>query len=302
MSNLDQASRKNKKKLHGANGTTEAIALSPRKIAANRQNALKSTGPKSLRGKAYSKRNALKHGLFVNHVTDFEALHEDPQHFEKLLSGLWDQYQPVGKAEEIEVERIAVCCWRLKRAWRYENAVNLAARRDFVRRELNEQAEYCKEKDKEEEALISLLQQAQKHIAESGQVSEELKQRMFTTSPGFESFWSDLDKAGQKIVAEAEKSTLSRRLDAQQRSRLIALYTVTRAITFLEPMSQRRWTNVLETAAGQHAIPNRDVVDKILRYETTIERSLSRALDRLERLQRRRTVEPIAPPLSLHLS
>ena len=39
--------------------------VSPRKITANRQNALKSTGPKTLRGKAYSRRNAVNHELFT---------------------------------------------------------------------------------------------------------------------------------------------------------------------------------------------------------------------------------------------
>lgn len=42
----------------------------------------------------------------------------------------------------------------LKRAWRYENAASLAARRDFVRAELREQEKYCKERGKEEEAVI----------------------------------------------------------------------------------------------------------------------------------------------------
>jgi hypothetical protein len=37
---------------------------------------------------------------------------------------------------------------------------------------------------------------------------------------------------------------------------------------------------------GQHLIPNRDALENIVRYETTIERSLDRALNRLERLQR----------------
>ncbi|MGC1651095.1 MAG: hypothetical protein WA741_35150 [Candidatus Sulfotelmatobacter sp.] len=34
-------------------------------------------------------------------------------------------------------------------------------------------------------------------------------------------------------------------------------------------------------------------MDKIPRYETTIDRSLDRALNRLERLQRRRKGEPV---------
>jgi hypothetical protein len=39
------------------------------------------------------------------------------------------------------------------------------------------------------------------------------------------------------------------------------------------------------------AIPNSEALDRLLRYETTIERSLTRSLDRLERLQRRRSEE-----------
>jgi hypothetical protein len=38
---------------------------SPAKIEANRRNALRSTGPRSLSGKARSRRNAFKHGLSI---------------------------------------------------------------------------------------------------------------------------------------------------------------------------------------------------------------------------------------------
>jgi hypothetical protein len=46
--------------------------VSERKIAANRRNAAKSTGPKSMRGKARSRGNALRHGLAVE-------ISEDPR-------------------------------------------------------------------------------------------------------------------------------------------------------------------------------------------------------------------------------
>ena len=38
-------------------------------------------------------------------------------------------------------------------------------------------------------------------------------------------------------------------------------------------------------------IPDSDNLDKILRYETALDRSLTRSLDRLDRLQRRRKGE-----------
>jgi hypothetical protein len=127
----------------------KASTVSPRKIAANCQNALKSTGPKTPRGKVYSSRNAIKHGLFSGQMMDFVSHGEDPTEYEEILAGLCAKYQPIGTAEELEVERISLCWWRLKRAWRYENATNRVALRNLGRRELIEQAEWCEERDKE---------------------------------------------------------------------------------------------------------------------------------------------------------
>jgi hypothetical protein len=241
-----------------AHKPNQLATVSERKLKANRENARKSTGPKTATGKAFSRRNALKEGLFVRQITDFEALSEDPTEYQELISGLWDQYQPIGKGEEIEVERIAVCYWKLKRVWRYENAVNLAARRDFTRRELTEQAEYCEKLDKEEEAVIGALQNARKEIEDTGQVSQELKQRMFATSPGFEAFWLGLEKAAQQRMEEATFSKMFRKLKPQTRVRFRDMYIVTTAIALLKPLAQRRETNVRETAIGQHAIPHRE--------------------------------------------
>lgn len=280
----------------------ESITVSARKIEANRKNALKSTGPTTARGKAYSCRNAVKQGLFITRITDFEALGEDPREYGDLLDGLSRQYEPVGRAEEIEVERVAVCHWRLKRAWRYENAVNLAARRDFVRRELAEQEEYCKEQDREEKAVITELQSAKKELDERGKISQELKQRIFAMMPGVEPMWLALDKAAQERMKETDVSKMFRKLSPERRSWARDVYTVTMAIATLEKLSEVRRTNVTEVALGRQAIPNNEALDKILRYEAAVNRDLGRALDRLERLQRRRKGELIPPPLSVQLT
>ncbi len=268
---------------------SEKRAVSMSKVQASRRNALKSTGPTTARGKAYSRRNAIKHGLFVSTLTDFEALDENPQQYEDLLNGLWEQYQPVGKAEEVEVEHIALCYWRLKRAWRHENAMNLAARRDFRRRELAEQKKYCDERDKEEEIVILQLQSAKKEIEDTGEISQELKQRIFALMPEVEQVLLELDKYGQDRIEEQGLLKRFQKLSPQMRSRILAMYAVTNAIILLGQLSKRRWTYVTEVAIGQHAIPDREALDRLLRYETTIDRTLARALDRIERLQRRRS-------------
>jgi hypothetical protein len=68
-------------------------------------------------------------------------------------------------------------------------------------------------------------------------------------------------------------------------------------------MLQRKATpNNMKIAVSQHVVPNGDALEKILRYNAAIDRSLDRALNRLDRLQRRRKGEPVLPPLDVHVS
>ncbi len=50
------------------------------------------------------------------------------------------------------------------------------------------------------------------------------------------------------------------------------------------------------------SLPPSESVHKIIRYETTIERQLYRAVSQLERLQRRRMGEPVSPPVTLDIT
>jgi len=134
-------------------------------------------------GKMFSRKNALKHGLFARNFMDFAAHKEDTAEYDELLNGLRDDYRPVGRAEELEVERIARCWLKLKRLSRHENAVNLVAQRTLGSQELREQAEHCKRKDEEDKAVILLLQSATKAIEATGKVSQELKQKIFAAMP-----------------------------------------------------------------------------------------------------------------------
>jgi hypothetical protein len=59
---------------------------SERKIAANRSNAKKSTGPRSKAGRQASRRNALRHGLAIDIRTD-PAYHDDIEQLAKMMSG-----------------------------------------------------------------------------------------------------------------------------------------------------------------------------------------------------------------------
>ena len=88
------------------------------KLTANRLNAKKSTGPRTLEGKAVVAQNALKHGLLARQdlITG-----EDPQEFALCRDELLAELAPAGRMEAILAERIVSLAWRLKRAQRLQN-------------------------------------------------------------------------------------------------------------------------------------------------------------------------------------
>jgi hypothetical protein len=77
---------------------------SAKKAQANRQNALKSTGPKTPEGKAAVRLNAVRHGLLSREVL---LPSEDDIAFTELNERLGDELQPVGEMESLLVDRFA---------------------------------------------------------------------------------------------------------------------------------------------------------------------------------------------------
>lgn len=95
---------------------------SERRLQANRKNALRSTGPKTARGKRTVGRNAIKHGLFAREVVIADGNGKETlEEFHALAEQLWDYYEPVGIVEECLVQTIATCWWRKARVIRAEN-------------------------------------------------------------------------------------------------------------------------------------------------------------------------------------
>jgi len=87
-------------------------------IKANRQNAQKSTGPKTAEGKAAVSQNAVKYGLFV--VQDVLSV-ENQVEFDLLREQMLAELSPVGSVESLLAQRAVSLAWRLKRAERMQN-------------------------------------------------------------------------------------------------------------------------------------------------------------------------------------
>ena len=69
-----------------------------RQIEANRRNALKSTGPRTVAGKEQSRRNAIRHGLTAETVIGLLEDAEDYRQFEAAVIADYDAQSAVERA------------------------------------------------------------------------------------------------------------------------------------------------------------------------------------------------------------
>jgi hypothetical protein len=113
-------------------------------LTANRENAARSTGPRSEAGKSRSSRNALKHGLSADQVVMFD---EDPAVFDALRSDLFDHFQPADPVAAHLVEHVAACIWRIRRVPEIEAGIYTYLR-------------YLRERDKADKRLSFMALQA----------------------------------------------------------------------------------------------------------------------------------------------
>ncbi|MEP0829346.1 MAG: hypothetical protein HRF51_12575 [bacterium] len=103
---------------------------SKKQLRANRQNARRSTGPKTRKGKMNSRKNRLTHGLYSqNLIIDTKILKEDKTEYDLLLASLVAEFQPETQLQGFLVRKIANAIWRSRRAVNAETAV--------ITRELN---------------------------------------------------------------------------------------------------------------------------------------------------------------------
>lgn len=93
----------------------------PARTRANRENALKSTGP---RDTSRTRHNALKHGLLSRNIL---LSGEEAGLLRELGERLTEELAPQGVLEALLVDRIVSSAWRLRRA--------LAAERDYIQAE-----------------------------------------------------------------------------------------------------------------------------------------------------------------------
>ena len=89
----------------------------PAQIAANRANAQKSTGPRSVEGKSVSRLNALKHGI---DAASLIIPGEDPAAYDALDADYHREHRPQSPSELFHVDTMLRADWQKRRLLRVE--------------------------------------------------------------------------------------------------------------------------------------------------------------------------------------
>lgn len=97
--------------------------LSEKQIMANRENALRSTGPKTPEGKKASSLNAQKYGFLSKQVVIPSIDGADAEKkFQYLYDSLVEDFMPRNAMESLEVYNLTCCYWKKYRIQQYEQA------------------------------------------------------------------------------------------------------------------------------------------------------------------------------------
>jgi hypothetical protein len=156
--------------------------------------------------------------------------------------------------------------------------------------------------------LCEILGIVEEEVEEQGYIClrtlEEVGKRFGSHQEGFArmlaGFNVDMEVAAGK---RADEMPTEGDLPPERRKEILLLLvrterkTLEDAAQYIEKIDQLQ----LESQLLSLSLPPEDVMRKILRYDTTFDRQLYRALDALEHLQRQRSGEPVPPPLKIRV-
>lgn len=294
----------------------------PKQIAANRLNAQKSTGPKTPRGKAISRQNAAKHGALAEIVVvSGDQIKESLPDFKKLCHDFYQSLKPVGPLEEMLVDQIITTTWRLRRAHRAETGeVALSVDTGVWERKDDDSLRLTLIQPENPYApglvcrlgktsagcrfLINCLYEVRGAVEDDGKLTattlanfkQSLLHQAQDLGAQLEQYHQFLTTNPKKLAPAALK-TLHRDVVLEYLDLQIAYYQ-----GLLDEVHQPR--DVAGECARQNAtvLPDSKALNKILHYEAILTRQLYRAMNQLERIQRRRLGENIPAPLEMEIA
>ena len=314
---------------------------SHKRIEANRRNAKRSTGPRTARGKKVVSRNARKHGLLAREVVITAGDgRENQEEFDALHRKVWEHYAPAGIPEEIQADILVSCYWRLARTYRAETGeirreldsterdVRLARAEEvgagmFMQAMMHPEAtkslkpwfdskvsmyekarslvKYQNDMRKTPEGNLSfarVLLNAKRELTESGAISSEVYNSLVSVLGLCCPFL-------MQVLCELGPSTSTTQTEDLANTRALAIALIDVELINLRAFADELLESESNEASVQkqiRSLPTGERADKIIRYESHLLRQLYRAIDELERLQRRRMGEAVPPPLAVRFN
>jgi|SRR6185436_10777390 len=290
--------------------------MSSKQIAANRQNARKSTGPKTARGRAASKMNALKHGILSDQViVRGRNIKESSRDYIALHQRFRDDLNPVGVLEELLVDQIVTTHWRLRRALRAESGeIALSVDEgEWKRVQLpHPQLQWAQwtlmgdpiptmhESVLGNQVIEGLLGKVRNSVEQEGELTEAAIQKFIQAFGGEpNTLTQELEEFRVKLQENTEGLEGAALLEKNKNRALAFLDRKLSSFSWWKKKCEEREEKAEEARQAAAVLPSMETLEKILRYETKLERHMNRAMALLERLQRMRQGEAVPAPMSV---
>jgi hypothetical protein len=245
------------------------------------------------------------------------VIHESGHQFKALREQFWEHLAPVGPLEEMLVDQIVTTHWRRRRAltaetgeialsvdnghWRRSkwrpasNWVTYADWRDMV--------SAMKESAVGIDVLITFLEKVRDDVQRDGELTEAALQRLRGRFGNKSNSMVDELTKFRAMLTDNPDGLSAEALKAEHREAVLDY--IERELSWCRFYMQKRKEREGKEEEAQQAadvLPSSDVLDKILRYETALDRQLYRAIHELERVQRRRNGEVVPPPLTMEVA
>jgi hypothetical protein len=260
--------------------------------------------------------NAVKHGILSKQVVVRGLnIRENSREFTALHQRFCEALDPVGPVEEMLVDQIVTTHWRLRRALTAEaGEIALSVDKDAGKRglghhptlqwmewqRLGDPIWYMEESSVGNGILKNWIEEIRAGVEKEGELSEAAIKNLVEHFGGKPNcLTQEMEKFRLSLMENPEGLEAAA---LRERNKQQALLFVNKTLSFAcwrKSNCEKREEREKESQQAAAVIPSLDVMEKIMRYETKLERQMYRAMAQLERVQRMRKGETLPAPLTV---
>jgi hypothetical protein len=317
---------------------SKSATVIEKRAAANRQNALKSTGPQTTVGKLVVAGNGIAHGIYAISpvVAGMESLRDwNIYRMEMMVS-----FAPLGMLETTLAERIILTAWRQRRVARYESE-HLRSEQQAAQEHVGKELLLDRDEDDDDhdaaEAVgtaswrlkwLERCLQCAKLLTDGSadapvemndakdlllyvetRADEEAQAQLYLSGEG------DLDSPVPSVKSDQQFENPERWTVSllRQRVRPLAEKFCTNGDSFgslVKKINKEGWEvfkavkrakRRLNEYRHEHLLPDERTLERVMRYEAHLSRQLHRDLHELQRLQAMRQGQPVLAPVAIDI-